>query len=161
MLLLSIFAAAIGWCHPGVAGGRLVDRQSEAPVPAPKVQHDADRLSLFLENGWDASDRATGSPGLEVLPDEPDAADGRGSRGSGEGGAGGAIAAQEAPSQLPRPAPEGKERPKIAVYDCKPEWRNSACLAAVGHEAILTRRDNRCVGSLSGMKGNEEKNGPT
>jgi alginate production protein len=109
MLWLAAFAAAFGWCHPGVAAGRIIDRQSEVPVRAEEAQDIDEPLSLFLEDEADQDLQAAKRLELAVPPDKIDAPDTAAARVPDDSGAGGAIESQEAQFQLPQPAPEGEE----------------------------------------------------
>jgi alginate production protein len=121
MLWIAAFAIALSWCHPGVAGGRLIDREGEGVVRASKVQHNSDRLSLFLEDEADQDLQAAKRLELAVPPDNTDAPDTAAARLPGEGATGNTIEAQEAQFQLPQPAPEGEEPaqqlPSRLVYE--------------------------------------------
>ena len=121
MLYAVAFAATLGWGQPGIAGGRLVDRQSEVTVSTSKVQHRADRLSLFLEDETDPGYQAPKRLGLDEPAGKPDGPGKAIVRVPDEDTAGGAIETQEAQFQLPQPAPEGEEPapelPSRLVYE--------------------------------------------
>jgi alginate production protein len=109
MLCLAAFAAAFGWCHPGVAGARIDDRQREVPVRTSKTQDNAGPLRLYVEDEANLGRQAAEPIGVDEPPENTGVPDAAGARKPDGGAAGDAIEAQEAQFQLPQAPPEGEE----------------------------------------------------